>query len=225
MEDGVPISGGAVVYKGFKQSFRWTSSGNPAVQLDNATSAFIEPGMLVDVAPKILGLAGAGGGGRGGRGRGGPRGGFHGGAPGPVRPIQELNPLQIRKLSDLLRGAKFTVTHRKTERIFAIARLTSQPAEGIKFTLNGKDGQPDRTVSVAQYFQEQYNTKVTRPRLPCIQYGKNFVPMEFVRLEPFNAIPMMKITPDQTAEIIREAAKPPNLRQVSSKWLYIYYVT
>ncbi|KIY33612.1 argonaute [Cryptococcus gattii E566] len=215
MEDGVPISGGAVVYKGFKQSFRWTSSGNPAVQLDNATSAFIEPGMLVDVAPKILGLAGAGGGGRGGRGRGGPRGGFHGGAPGPVRPIQELNPLQIRKLSDLLRGAKFTVTHRKTERIFAIARLTSQPAEGIKFTLNGKDGQPDRTVSVAQYFQEQYNTKVTRPRLPCIQYGKNFVPMEFVRLEPFNAIPMMKITPDQTAEIIREAAKPPNLRQDS----------
>lgn len=225
MEDGVPISGGAVVYKGFKQSFRWTSSGNPAVQLDNATSAFIEPGMFVDVAPKILGLAGAGGGGRGGRGRGGPRGGFHGGAPGPVRPIQELNSLQIRKLSDLLRGAKFTVTHRKTERIFAIARLTSQPAEGIKFTLNGKDGQPDRTVSVAQYFQEQYNTKVTRPRLPCIQYGKNFVPMEFVRLEPFNAIPMMKITPDQTAEIIREAAKPPNLRQGSSKWLYIYYVT
>lgn len=68
--------------------------------------------------------------------------------------------MQIRKLSDLLRGAKFTVTHRKTERIFAIARLTSQPAEGIKFTLNGKDGRPDRTVSVAQYFQEQYNTKL-----------------------------------------------------------------
>lgn len=93
MEDGVPISGGAVVYKGFKQSFRWTSSGNPAVQLDNATSAFIEPGMLIDVAPKVLGLAGADGGGRGGRGRGGPRGGFHGGALGPVRPIQGLNPL------------------------------------------------------------------------------------------------------------------------------------
>lgn len=49
--------------------------------------------------------------------------------------------------------------------------------------------------------------------------------MEFVRLEPFNAIPMMKITPDQTAEIIREADKPPNLRQGSGKWSYIYYVT
>lgn len=115
-----------------------------------------------------------------------------GAAPGPARPIQELNPAQTKRLNDILRGAKFTVTHRKTERVFSIIKLTSQPADNIKFTLNGKDGQPDRTVSVAQYFQEQYNVRVTRPRLPCVQYGKNFIPMEFVKLEPFNSIPMMR---------------------------------
>lgn len=140
-----------------------------------------------------------------------------GAAPGPARPIQELNPAQTKRLNDILRGAKFTVTHRKTERVFSIIKLTSQPADNIKFTLNGKDGQPDRTVSVAQYFQEQYNVRVTRPRLPCVQYGKNFIPMEFVKLEPFNSIPMMRITPDQTAEIIKDAAKPPPMRQSASK--------
>ncbi|KIR56890.1 argonaute [Cryptococcus gattii Ru294] len=215
-EDGTPLSNGAILYKGFQQSFRWTSAGFPAVQIDTAYSAFVEPGMLVDVAPKVLGLVPSGGfGGRGGArgGRGGPRGGFMGGAPGPARPIQELNPAQTKRLNDILRGAKFTVTHRKTERVFSIIKLTSQPADNIKFTLNGKDGQPDRTVSVAQYFQEQYNVRVTRPRLPCVQYGKNFIPMEFVKLEPFNSIPMMRITPDQTAEIIKDAAKPPPMRQ------------
>ncbi|ODN94352.1 argonaute [Cryptococcus wingfieldii CBS 7118] len=208
-ENPTPLSNGAVLYKGFQQSFRWTSAGYPAVQIDTAYSAFVEPGMLTDVAPKLLGLAG--GGGRGGRGG---RGGFQGGPPpGAARSLQELNPPQTRRLNDILRGAKFTVTHRNTERVFAIIKLTAQPADSIKFTLNGRDGQPDRTVSVAQYFQEQYNVSVTRPRLPCVQYGKNFIPMEFVKLQPFNSIPMMRITADQTAEIIKDAAKPPPMRQ------------
>lgn len=32
-EDGTPLSNGAVLYKGFQQSFRWTSAGFPAVQV------------------------------------------------------------------------------------------------------------------------------------------------------------------------------------------------
>ncbi|ODN80084.1 hypothetical protein L198_07894 [Cryptococcus wingfieldii CBS 7118] len=125
--------------------------------------------MLTDVVPKLLGFAG--GGGRGGRGG---RGGFVGGPPpGAARSLQVLDPPQTTRLNDILRGAKFTVTHQNTERVFVIIKLTVKAADEIKFTLNGKDGQPDRTVSVAQYFQEQYNVRVTRPRLPCVQYGKN----------------------------------------------------
>ncbi|WVQ83346.1 hypothetical protein IAT38_005485 [Cryptococcus sp. DSM 104549] len=220
-EGGVPLSSGAILYKGFQQSFRWTSAGYPAMQIDTAYSAFVEPGPLVEVVPKLLGLGGGGGGGGRGRGgpRGGPRGGLQGGGGGAPRPLQELSPFQTKRLNDILRGAKFTVTHRKTERIFAIMKLTNQPAEAIKFTLNGKDGKPDKQMSVAQYFAEQYNVRVQYPRLPCVQYGKNFIPMEFCRLEPFNSIPMMRITPDQTAEIIKEAAKPPPMRAAAiNEW-------
>ncbi|ODN82180.1 hypothetical protein L202_02471 [Cryptococcus amylolentus CBS 6039] len=208
------LPSGGVLYQGFQQSYRYTSSGTGALQLDTAYSAFFQPGLLVEVAPRILGLDGAPGGGRGGArgGRGGPRGGF-GGAPGPARPLQELTPINVHRLNDLLRGAKFTVTHRKTERIFSVIKLTTQPAENLKFTLNGKDGKPDRTVSVPQYFSEQYNVKVTRPRLPCVQYGKNYIPMEFVKLLPYNSIPFTRQTPDQTAEIIKVTAKPPQQRR------------
>ncbi|WVQ76034.1 hypothetical protein IAR50_005670 [Cryptococcus sp. DSM 104548] len=209
-----PLPSGGLLYQGFQQSYRYTSTGTGGLQLDTAYSAFFQPGVLVEVAPRILGLDGAPGGGRGGArgGRGGPRGGSAA-APGPARPLQELQPFHVHKLNGLLRGAKFTVTHRKTERIFSISRLTTQPADAIKFTLNGKDGKPDRTVTIAQYFQEQYNIKVTRPRLPCVQYGKNYIPMEFVKLEPFNPIPFAKQTPNQTAEMIKVTAKPPQQRR------------
>lgn len=40
-ENGVPISGGAVVYRGFKQSFRWTSSGYPLCQLSKSNSSCV----------------------------------------------------------------------------------------------------------------------------------------------------------------------------------------
>lgn len=35
--------------------------------------------------------------------------------------------------------------------------------------INGKDGQPDRKISVSAFFEEYHGAKVTRPRLPCIQ--------------------------------------------------------
>ncbi|TYJ52816.1 hypothetical protein B9479_006579 [Cryptococcus floricola] len=68
--------------------------------------------MLHDVCPKLLGLAGA----------------FQG------RALQELDALQIRQLNDILRGAKTTITHRKTKREFTIIKLTNRPAEEIAFT-------------------------------------------------------------------------------------------
>lgn len=38
-EDGTPLSNGAILYKGFQQSFRWTSAGFPAVQVCICTSS------------------------------------------------------------------------------------------------------------------------------------------------------------------------------------------
>lgn len=53
-----------------------------------------------------------------------------------------------------------------------------------------------------------YNRPLQFPRLPCIQYGRrNYVPLEFTKLEPFNSLPPTKLTPDQSAEMIRIAAR------------------
>ncbi|WRT64767.1 uncharacterized protein IL334_001701 [Kwoniella shivajii] len=222
-EDAFPLSNGGVLYKGFQQSFRWTSSDFPALQIDTAYSAFVEPGMLPDVAAKLLGMGGgSGGGGRGGfrGGRGFDRGGRGGrgggpsqqGAGGAVPAIQDLNPMQIRKLTDILNGAKFKVTHRATDRIFSIMGISPRPAEALKFNVKGEDGNPDKQVGVVQYYQDKYKVKVTRPRLPCVKYGKgNYIPLEFVKLEPFNSIPMVRLTADQTAEI----TKPPPEREAA----------
>ncbi|WVW78435.1 hypothetical protein I302_100389 [Kwoniella bestiolae CBS 10118] len=217
-EGGYPLSNGGILYRGFQQSFRWTSDNFPALQIDTAYSAFIEPGMLPEVCAKLLGMGGGGGGGgRGGRGgRGFDRGGRGGrggppqGGGGHVPSIQDLNPSQIRKLNDYLKMAKFRVTHRNTDRVFSIDKISSQPAETTKFTLSGRDGRPDRSISVVQYYKEMYNKQVTKPRLPCVVYGKkNYIPLEFF-FSLFLSARGLGLT---TLHIIRHAAKPPPERQ------------
>ncbi|KAK1921573.1 eukaryotic translation initiation factor 2C 2 [Papiliotrema laurentii] len=209
-DGATPISGGGVVYNGFAQSFRFTSSGLPAIQLDTAYSAFVQAGPLLNCIGAMLGDGGGGGRGGGRGGRGG-RGGFSGGG----RPdVQSISPVQLRKLNEVLRMAKFTVTHRKSSRVFTMRGLTSQCAADLKFLLNGRDGRPDRMVSVETYMKEQYNYVVRKPRLPCVQYGSKFyLPMECVVLEAFNSIPFRSLTADQTADMIRVAAKPPPERK------------
>jgi len=41
--------------------------------------------------------------------------------------------------------------------------------------------------------------------------------LEFVQLEPFNSIPFVQLTGDQTAAMIKVAAKPPPERMAQSK--------
>lgn len=121
MDDRDSLPQGAVVGKGFFQSLRPTNLGYPGINLDSAYTAFVKEGPLIDVAKRILGLdGGGGGGGRGGRGgrgvsagRGG-RGGFAGGGGGP--PLIQLYPGQISTLKKILKGAKFTVSHRSADR-------------------------------------------------------------------------------------------------------------
>ena len=68
----------------------------------------------------MLGMSGGGGGGggRGGRGggdrggRGGGRGGGPGGGGSGGGDIQGISPRDLKKLNDVLRMAKFTVSHR-----------------------------------------------------------------------------------------------------------------
>lgn len=55
--------------------------------------------------------------------------------------------------------------------------LTNQPASDLKFLLNGRDGKADKMVSIVDYFKQTYNVTVTKPRMPCVIFGKkNFIP-------------------------------------------------
>lgn len=82
-------------------------------------------------------------------------------------------------LSSLLADSELLLTfRRKTDRVFTLKALTIKKAEEITFLLTAKDGNgADKMVSVADYFKQTYNVTVTKPQLPCVQYGqKNFVP-------------------------------------------------
>ena len=46
--------------------------------------------------------------------------------------------------------------------------------------------------------------------------------MEFVRLAEFNSIPMLRLTGDQTAAMIKVAAKPPPERAQMSKFSFLF---
>jgi eukaryotic translation initiation factor 2C len=47
--------------------------------------------------------------------------------------------------------------------------VTLHSAAELNFVIEGKDGNPDRRVSVAQFYKEYYGCEVRKPRLPCIQ--------------------------------------------------------
>lgn len=64
--------------------------------------------------------------------------------------------------------------------------------------------------TIAAYFKEQYNMNLRFPRLPCVATGKRtYIPMELVIIQPFQSLPPLKLSPDQTAEMIKVSAKPP----------------
>ena len=69
---------------------------------------------------------------------------------------------------------------RASSREFTLQAVTLQSAKDLKFTVDGKDGKPDQTMSVAQYFEQQYGRALQHPGLPCVQYGggarRMFVP-------------------------------------------------
>lgn len=143
-----------------------------------------------------------------GRGRGdyGGRGGFGGGGGGPEMP-QELRPFDISRLRKILQQAKFKLTHRPCSKIFSIKSITAKSADEITFTLSGRDGAPDEKTNLAAYYKKVYGKDLRYPRLPCVVYGaSNFVPMEFVALEPFNQLGPQKLSSDQVSRAVSNAS-------------------
>jgi eukaryotic translation initiation factor 2C len=124
---------------------------------------------------------------------------------------QELRPFELSKLRKVFAMCKFKLNHRPTSKIFTIMSITAKPASEIEFTLSGRDGAPDEKINLAAYYKKVYNKDLRYPRLPCVIYGKkNYVPLEFVDIEPFNGLPPNKLLPDQVSTALTESDKVEN---------------
>ncbi|WRT64769.1 uncharacterized protein IL334_001703 [Kwoniella shivajii] len=224
LENSSSIGSGGVVLEGFIQSFLFCQAGHPAIQLDTAYGPFFRPDLLINVLTDLLGGGGSGGGGRGGRGggrggfngRGGPPGGFAGGQV----PLEDLLQGKLYHISKLLKGAKCTLTYSKSKKPLIINGFLDKTAAECKFDMKSKDGAPNQMITVSQYFHNFHNITLKRPRLPLVKVGnKSLIPLELIKLCDFNAIPFAAVTADQTAEMIRVAAKPPPERSAQIiKW-------
>ncbi|WWC86900.1 uncharacterized protein L201_001779 [Kwoniella dendrophila CBS 6074] len=219
LDNAEPMSGAGLVLEGFIQSFLPTQSGLPAVQLDTAYGPFFRSGNLIQILSEIVNDNG----GSGGRGQSGSRGGDRGGRGrggypnGSQRPLDDLIWKKLDSLKRLLFGAKYTLTYRQLTRPFRIEGITKQSAGQIQLKLGGLNEQPSKMVPVTDYFKMKYNITLKYPNLPMISTGKGnppkLFPMELVVLENFNGIPFTSVSSDQTAEMIKVAAKRPQERQ------------
>ncbi|WVR05874.1 hypothetical protein IAU60_002900 [Kwoniella sp. DSM 27419] len=101
MEGAHAISAGAVVCNGFMQSFRYSNSGLPLLNVDIGLSAFLADGPALEVIGKIIQRGRTSGtGGRAGRG------GFARALHTPGSEISELTPFEIHLVKKMLRGVK-----------------------------------------------------------------------------------------------------------------------
>lgn len=213
----VPIANGAEIWKGFFQSLRATQSGL-VLNLDVAFSCFLTGGPFLEVAAKVLGLSSGGGGGGfrgGGRGRGGfqdrgrGRGGYGGGGHGGQVMIQSLQAHEQQVLRKRLNGVLIMPKHRPGAKPERFTNFSPKSAQDSRFTL--QDG---KETTIVDYYAKKYNRQLQFPRLPCAVLNRNtLVPLEFCEVIAGSPIPLHRMTPAMTQEMIRESALAPIPRQ------------
>ncbi len=51
---------------------------------------------------------------------------------------------------------QFTVTHRPSTRLHTVMSMTPEGPQTVTFSMTGKDGRPDRTVNICDFYHEFY---------------------------------------------------------------------
>ncbi|PKI75743.1 hypothetical protein CRG98_003886 [Punica granatum] len=83
-----------------------------------------------------------------------------------------------------LTGLKVTVTHRRTEQKYIVAKLTDKNTRDLYFPDEGLEHRgPTREIYLVNFFRRKYGKEITYLDIPCLDLGqgnkKNYVPMEF----------------------------------------------
>lgn len=184
-----PISGAVDVWKGFFMSLR-PGLGRMLLNVDTSATAFIAPGDVIPILRDFLGV-----------------------------PKQEaLDSLHARErapVEQFLRACRIEATHRGEEnmRRYKVMGLSQNGADQTFF-----EDQDGKKMSVASYFEEQYNLKLRFPKLPCLAVGSSqrsiFLPMECCRI-PSGQRYMRKLDGQQTSDMIKIANRKPQERMGS----------
>lgn len=123
-------------------------------------------------------------------------------------------------MTSAIRGCKVTFTHRQTSRLYMVTGLTLEGADKITFDYDKNHDGRKVKMNIVDYFKSLYGINLRFPRLPCVIYGKgNRMPLELAVVAPFHPISAFKLTADQTAEMIKVAARPPfERREAINGW-------
>ncbi|KAI8802950.1 Piwi domain-containing protein [Cladochytrium replicatum] len=179
------IAGGAELWQGFHQAIK-VSRGGMMLNIDLASTAFFEPGPVIDAVAKILGKRG----------------------PEEIR--QPMGERDRTRLEKTLKNVKVVCTHRGTnKRRWKVTGITSTPAERTIFPLNGVE------ENVTSYFRERYGLSLQYPHFPCLIVGDPtkhvYLPMEVCRILQGQRI-MKRLNEKQTTDLIRFTCQPPHIR-------------
>ncbi|KAJ3070874.1 eukaryotic translation initiation factor 2C, 2 [Podochytrium sp. JEL0797] len=184
------LSGGLNLAQGWKQSVK-ISYKEVLLNLDVASTAFYRVGSLLDVVAGFFN-----------RNR-----------------IQDVNPrslapgtVEFQRLSKFLGNVNVEITYRDTGRrkykIRALSRNTPDKAMIVRESTKTK-------ISVADYFQKEFNLKIQYPFLPLVMCGNDgqiLLPMEYLTVKAGQRH-LGKLSDVQTADVIKITAVPPPERQ------------
>ncbi|KAH7105502.1 eukaryotic translation initiation factor 2C [Auriculariales sp. MPI-PUGE-AT-0066] len=180
---------GIVLWRGYFQSVR-PAVGRMLVNIDISTGTMYKPGNVLDICLEILGLE-----------RNQVAGMYAG----------NLSERDALKLSRFLFGVRVITNIDRSKPPRVIKKIMGRDNSNKTFSLN-QDGQPPRTISIAQYFRETFRRPVTQPNVVLAEVGKNaYVPLEFLEIPP-GQIMKKQVPPTKTKDVLEFATKKPEHR-------------
>uniref|UniRef100_A0A2R5LN49 Putative translation initiation factor 2c n=1 Tax=Ornithodoros turicata TaxID=34597 RepID=A0A2R5LN49_9ACAR len=180
------LGGGKEVWFGFTPSVH-LGQWKPFLNLNVTATAFYKKGPLVEFIGHVVANN-----------------------PDHVRSLNgsPLSLRDIKKVESIIKNSKVRLNHLSYRPSKRVCGLTKEPASHVMFNENGKP------TTVAAYFKQQYRG-LQYPNLPCIVSGSKdkpaYYPVELCEI-PENLHCRKKLEPQETAQMIRQAAIPPDQR-------------
>lgn len=184
-ENIFPLSPGVQLNQGFYSSAKLTQTGL-VLNVHNAFNAFTEVKFLTDLLVERF----------------------------RVRDLSRVDPATIKNLLKEVQKKQVEATHINygTKDKPHYRKYRVEDIRGCsrtdKFTLVDKITKVSKEVTVQDYFFQEYKTKLKYPNLPCVIDKGRKIPLELCRLVEKQKV-MRKMTPDETATIIKKAALKP----------------